>query len=284
VLDDLSTGKLSNLNNMDKVIVKKESITNRKAVSELMQKFRFKYVFHFAAKISVAESMSKPIEYNFVNTIGTIILLEEAQKSGVERFVFSSSAAIYGKDPRIPKVETHSSEIISPYAQTKLDGEYYLKQFNTNRMKTISLRYFNVFGERQDPKSQYAAAIPQFIDKACVQKVDLPIFGDGEQTRDFVYVKDVVLANVFAATEMDEKYTGTVYNVGYGKKITINDLAKLIIRYCGNDVKIKHVDPRPGDVKHSMASVDKLKSTGWEPKYEFNSALKQTVNYFLQKK
>lgn len=283
VLDDLTTGKLSNLNHLDKVILIKESITNRKVVSELMSKFRFKYVFHFGAKVSVEESIIKPIDYNIVNTIGTIILLEEAKKYGVERFVFSSSAAIYGQNPKIPKLESHSPQIVSPYAQTKLDGEFYLKQFNSDKMKTISLRYFNVFGERQDPNSQYAAAIPKFIHKACVEKVDLPIFGDGEQTRDFVYVKDVVLANVFAATKMDEEYTGTVYNVGYGKKITINELAKLIIQHCGTNVKIKHVDPRPGDVRHSMASVDKLKSTGWQPKYEFNTALKRTIDFFLRK-
>ena len=183
---------------------------------------------------------------------------------------------VYGNNPVVPKVETMFPEPKSPYAITKLDGEYYCRMFTeTGRLQTACLRYFNVFGPRQDPKSAYAAAVPIFTAKA-VANEPLTIFGDGGQTRDFIYVKDIVAANAFMATH---DFTG-VYNIAYGGRITINDLAKEIIRLTGSKSEIVYLPERPGDVKHSMAAVDKLKATGFKPSYSFAEGMAATVEYF----
>lgn len=165
----------------------------------------------------------------------------------------------------------------SPYAVTKLDGEYYLELFRRERgLATASLRFFNVFGPRQDPKSPYAAAVPIFIEKA-VRGEPLGIFGDGEQTRDFIYVKDIVGALAFAAA--NPAVTGT-YNVGYGRKMTVKELAQEVIRLTGSSSKIEHKPERLGDVKHSLASADKLRAAGWSPRHTVAEGLDATVAYF----
>jgi UDP-glucose 4-epimerase len=235
------------------------------------------YVFHLAAMVSVPESMEKPIECTEINTIGTLIVLEEAARAGVKKLTFSTSAAIYGDNPVTPKVETLFPEPKSPYAITKLDGEYYCGMFTREgRLQTACLRYFNVFGPRQDPKSQYAAAVPIFVDKA-VRNEPITIYGDGEQTRDFIYVKDVVAANVFFATQSDQ--TG-VFNVAYGQRITINDLARTICRLTGSKSEIRYAPPRAGDVKHSLAAVDKLRAAGFAPRGSLAEGLEATVKFF----
>ncbi len=177
------------------------SILDRAAVRRAMEGVDF--VFHLAAMVSVPESMQKPVECNEINTTGTLVVLEEAARAKVKKLVFSSSAAIYGDNPVTPKIETMLPEPKSPYAITKLDGEFYCGMFaGEGRLATACLRYFNVFGPRQDPKSQYAAAVPIFIDRA-VKHQPITIYGDGEQTRDFIYVKDIVAANVFFATQSE---------------------------------------------------------------------------------
>ena len=204
-------------------------------------------------------------------------LFHFAARAKVKKVVLSSSAAIYGDNPVTPKVETMLPEPKSPYAITKLDGEYYCKMFaDEGRVPTACLRYFNVFGPRQDPKSQYAAAVPIFIDRA-VKNEPITIFGDGEQTRDFVFVKDIVAANVFFATQ--SKSTG-VFNVAYGRRITINDLARTICRLTGSRSEIKYLPERPGDVKHSLASIEKLKATGFTPTSDFSTGLEKTIQFF----
>ncbi|HTL72461.1 MAG TPA: NAD-dependent epimerase/dehydratase family protein, partial [bacterium] len=178
------------------------------------------------------------------------------------------------------KVETMLAEPKSPYAITKLDGEFYCKLFaDTGRLPTACLRYFNVFGPRQDPKSQYAAAVPIFIDRA-VKNLPITIYGDGEQTRDFVYVKDIVAANVFFATQSPA--TG-VFNVAYGQKITINELAQKIIALTGSRSEIKHAPERAGDVKHSLAEIAKLRAAGFVPKSNFAEGLAATIEFFKNK-
>eukprot|EP00002_Diphylleia_rotans_P019589 TRINITY_DN3783_c0_g1_i3.p1 TRINITY_DN3783_c0_g1~~TRINITY_DN3783_c0_g1_i3.p1 ORF type:complete len:244 (-),score=60.62 TRINITY_DN3783_c0_g1_i3:121-852(-) len=235
------------------------------------------YVFHLAAMISVPESMMDPIQCIEINTRGLLIVLEEAARASVKKLVFSSSAAIYGDDPEIPKVETMTPRPKSPYAITKLDGEYYCQMFASNRnLNTVALRYFNVFGPRQDPKSAYAAAVPIFIHRACNNE-DITVFGDGEQTRDFIFVKDIVAANVFAA--MNESTKG-VYNVAYGQKITINDLATEIIRLLDSRSKILHGPERLGDVKHSLASIQSITEAGFRPTSQFDKGLEATIAYF----
>ena len=274
VLDNLRSGFMKNIDGFDCEFIK-GSVTDRAAVREAVQ--GVDYVFHLAAMISVPESMSDPVSCVVINAAGTLIVLEEAAKAGVKKLCFSSSAAVYGDNPTVPKVEDMLPEPKSPYAVTKLDGEYYCKMFNDEgRLKTACMRYFNVFGPRQDPKSQYAAAVPIFIDKA-LKNEPMTIFGDGEQTRDFVYVKDVVAANAYLA--QTEELSG-VYNVAYGKSITVNDLAKKIIELTGSKSEIQYAPVRPGDVKHSMAAVDKLNAAGLTLNDNFNSGLMDTINFF----
>jgi UDP-glucose 4-epimerase len=186
VLDNLRSGHLHNLKGVTCDFIK-GSILDRHVVREAMD--GVDYAFHLAAMIRVPESMQKPIECVEINTAGTLVVLEEAAKASVKKFVFSSSAAIYGDNPAVPKVETMLPEPKSPYAIIKLDGEYYCGMFaNEGRLPTVCLRYFNVFGPRQDPQSQYAAAVPIFIERA-LRNESITIFGDGNQTRDFIYVK-----------------------------------------------------------------------------------------------
>ena len=230
-----------------------------------------------AAMISVPESMGKPIECVEINTTGTLVVLEEAAKAGVKKMCFSSSAANYGDNPVVPKVETMLPEPKSPYAITKLDGEYYCDMFSREgRLDTGVMRYFNVFGPRQDPGSAYAAAVPIFIDKAAKNET-ITIFGDGEQTRDFIYVKDIVSANVFLA--MNNTPSG-FFNVAYGGRLTINDLARKIIELTGSSSKIEYAPERAGDVMHSMASVDKIMAAGFEPISSFDEGLRATIAFF----
>jgi UDP-glucose 4-epimerase len=218
--------------------------------------------------------MKKPIECAEINTIGTLVLLEEAALANARKLVFSSSAAIYGENPVTPKIETMFPEPRSPYAISKLDAEYYCKMFSAERrLQAVSLRYFNVFGPRQNPRSQYAAAVPIFVDRA---KNDQPIliYGDGEQTRDFIFVKDVVAANVFFGTQSPA--TG-VFNVAYGRGTTINDLAANICRMTGSRSSITHTAKRRGDVKHSIAAIDKLHATGFKSQGSFDQGLRDTI-------
>ena len=273
VLDNLRSGHKENLTGFD-VDFRFGDICDRQAVDSAME--GVDYVFHLAAMISVPESMTKIAECIRINDLGMINVLESAAAAGVKKLCFSTSAAIYGDNPVMPKVETMFPEPKSPYAITKLDGEYYCRMFTQEgKLQTACLRYFNVFGPRQDPKSAYAAAVPIFIAKALANE-DLTIFGDGEQTRDFIYVKDIVAANAFFAMN---DHTG-VHNIANGGKISINDLAAEIIRLTGSKSKIIHKEVRAGDVKHSRASIDKLKATGFRPSFSFSDGLAATVEAY----
>ena len=277
VLDNLRSGFKKNLSGFECEFIE-GSILDRDAVRDAVADVD--YVFHLAAMISVPESMEKPVECDEINTRGALIVLEEAARAGVKKLVFSSSAAIYGDNPTVPKLETMLPEPKSPYAITKLDGEFYCKIFSDEgRLSTTCLRYFNVFGPRQDPKSQYAAAVPIFVDRA-LKNEPITIYGDGEQTRDFIYVKDVAAANAFFATTSRE--TG-IFNVACGKRITINELAKTVCRLTGSRSEIRHAPERAGDVKHSCASIDKVSSKGFvlAENQEYN--LWQTIEFFRNK-
>jgi UDP-glucose 4-epimerase len=274
VLDNLRSGFPHNLAGLHHEFIP-ASILDREAVRRAVA--GVDYVFHLAAMISVPESMHNPVDCNEINTTGTLIVLEEAARAGVKKLVLSSSAAIYGDNPEIPKRETMLPEPKSPYAVTKLDGEYYCKMFaETGRLPTACLRYFNVFGPRQDPQSQYAAAVPIFIDRA-VRHQPITIYGDGQQTRDFIFVKDIVAANVFFATQ--SAATG-VFNVAYGQKITIQELAQHIITLTGSRSEIKHASERAGDVKHSLAATDKIRAAGFTPPGNFTDGLAATIQFF----
>lgn len=275
VLDNFRSGFQHNLDGFDYELIK-GSVTDRKSVRAAME--GVDYVFHLAAMVSVPESMDDPVACNVINAAGTLIVLEEAAKAGVKKLCFSSSAAIYGDNPTVPKVETMLAEPKSPYAVTKLDGEYYCKMFNDEgKLATACMRYFNVFGPRQDPGSQYAAAVPIFIDRA-VKNEPITIYGDGAQTRDFIYVKDIVAANVYLAENTEQS---GVYNVAYGQSITVNDLAKKIIELTGSKSEIQYAPERPGDVKHSLAAVDKLNAAGLTLPNRFDEGLARTIDFFI---
>lgn len=273
VLDNYRTGYAKNLTGL-KAHVIHGSITDRSLLREAVK--GVDYIFHMAALVSVPESMSKPGECVDINVHGLLNVLEEASAADVKKIVLASSAAIYGDNPTVPKIETMMPEPKSPYAITKLDGEYYLELYRREgKIQSTSIRFFNVFGPRQDPKGAYAAAVPIFMEKA-LRHEDITIFGDGGATRDFIYVKDIVGALSFAA---QNDISGT-FNAGYGGQITINDLAQKIISAASSNSRIVHLDERSGDVRHSRASAEKLRSAGWAPQHSLDEGLAATLDYF----
>jgi UDP-glucose 4-epimerase len=274
VLDNLASGFQRNLAGLEYEFIA-GSILDRDRLRLALR--GVDYVFHLAAMVSVPESMEKPVECNETNTTGTLLVLEEAARAGVKKLVFSSSAAIYGNNPAVPKIETMRPEPESPYAITKLDGEFYCRLFAaTARLPTVSLRYFNVFGPRQNPRSAYAAAVPIFMDRALRQE-PLLIHGDGSQTRDFIFVKDVVAANVHFA--LHSAVTG-VFNVAGGKRITIQALAEEIRRLAASRSDIQHAPERAGDVKHSLADIGLARAAGFTPAGSFPENLAATLRSF----
>ncbi|MBX7123907.1 MAG: NAD-dependent epimerase/dehydratase family protein [Opitutaceae bacterium] len=276
VLDNLRTGYRRNLDAM-KVDFIEGSILDRAVVRSAVK--GVDHVFHLAAMVSVPESVQNPHGCVELNVTGLLNVLEESAAAGVRKLCFSSSAAVYGNNPVVPKVETMLPEPRSPYAVTKLDGEYYCRQFaEDGRLETVALRFFNVFGPRQDPGSAYAAAVPIFMRKA-LRKEPLTIYGDGGQTRDFVYVKDIAAANIFAVTTPG--LTG-VFNAGYGGQITVLELARRIIAHAGSRSEIVHAPERAGDVRHSRASVDALRAAGFVPVSSFDAGLAETLAYFRE--
>ena len=276
IIDNLRSGHLSNVELFPEAIFHRGSITDRDFIFNI---FRGKdYVHHLAAFVSVPESVQKPDECFEININGLINVLDASKESGVKKIVFSSSAAIYGENPVSPKIVDLIPDPKSPYGQTKLEGEYLLKLYNQrDGLGAVSLRYFNVFGPRQDPGSQYAAAIPIFVQKA-LRNEPIVIYGDGTQTRDFIFVKDVVNANILAA--LNENVNG-VYNVATGKAISINEIAALVISETGSKSEIFYEEERAGDIKHSLASIDSTRSElNFNPDYDLLKGLKETIKYF----
>jgi len=234
------------------------------------------FVFHLAAMVSVQESVQKPNDCAEINTVGTAIVLEEAARARVKKLIFSSSAAIYGDNPTIPKIENMPAEPKSPYATSKYEAELNCRSFtNEGRLATVALRYFNVFGPYQVPGSRYTAAVPAFIEKA-IRNEPITIFGDGQQTRDFIYVKDVAAANAFFA--LKSQATG-VFNVACGKQITITDLALTIRNLTKSTSTINYGAERSGDLKHSLADVDKIRTAGFRPVFDLAGRLRATIEF-----
>jgi UDP-glucose 4-epimerase len=271
VLDNLRTGFRENLDGLD-VEFLEGSVCDRDIVRKSVAGVDF--VFHLAALVSVPESMAKPRECVDINVGGLLNVLEESAAAGVKKLCFASSAAVYGDNPLVPKVEEMLPEPKSPYAITKLDGEYYCGMFqNEGRLKTACLRFFNVFGPRQDPNGPYAAAVPIFFQKALDGK-PLTINGDGTATRDFIFVKDIVAALVHLA---ETSGLSGVYNAGYGKSTSIGYLARKILEITGSASEIVHGPERVGDIKHSLANVDKLRNTGFYPQGDLVSGLESLL-------
>ncbi len=278
IIDDLSTGKranISELTNRENVSFMQASILNHDLLHDACRNADF--VFHQAAIASVPRSIEDPSSTNEVNITGTLNVLMAARDNGVKKVVFASSSAIYGNNPTLPKKESMTPEPQSPYAITKLAGEYYGDIFHhLYGLPTVSLRYFNIYGPRQDPHSQYAAVIPYFISQ--IQQGQPPvIYGDGEQTRDFTFVRDVVRANIAAA---ESAATG-ILNIGAGGSITINKLAAMLTEVMGRDLKPVHQAPRPGDIRNSLADISRARAMGYQPKYCLEDGLRETVQWFL---
>lgn len=274
IYDSLRTGFQENLKGLNVQFIKGD-ICDENLVNEIID--GASGVFHLAALVSVPESLLKIKECIEINTIGTINILEAAKNTSNCKVVLSTSAANYGNNPVLPKVETMFPEPMTPYAITKLDGEYYLKMYlDQYQVPTASLRYFNVFGPRQNPESAYAAAVPIFINKA-LQNEPITIYGDGLQTRDFIYVKDVVKANILASEVGNE-----TYNVALGHSTSVLELAEKIIKITNSKSQIKFLDERPGDIKHSKADPSKFNQLGFKPSYTIDQALEETILFYHQ--
>jgi UDP-glucose 4-epimerase len=271
VLDNFSTGHRQNLADNEKLEIVEGDIRDFSTVNECMQ--GVDWVFHKAAVASVPKTVNDPVGSSAVNYQGTLHVLEAARQNRAKRIVFASSAALYGDEPTLPKVETMLPVTLSPYAVDKLASEYacgmYTKLYG---LKTVSLRYFNVYGPRQDPSSPYSGVISIFADKLN-QGTAPTIFGDGEQTRDFVYVSDVVEANMQAVTL--EEPAGQVINIATGKKITLNQLLNTFCKIKQVESSAEYQDPRQGDIKESYANVNKAASIlEWSSTVELKQGLR----------
>lgn len=275
IYDSLLIGRLDNLLNIPHTFIQGD-IRNSDHLATAIQDCDI--VFHLAALTSVPESMAKMEEYLSVNLMGTIQVLKAAQTSRVKKLIFSSSAAVYGDSAELPKVEDMRLAPKSPYAINKIDGEYYCSLFNDfYGLPTACARFFNVFGERQAEDSPYSAAIPIFISKALHNDV-ISIYGDGTQTRDLIYVKDVVKALILL---MDQG-TG-VYNIGNGKTIDINNLVKKICQIVNSNATVRYIPERPGEIKHSYASIEKISLLGFTSDFSLEEGLARTINHFRAK-
>ena len=276
IIDNLSTGNIKNLKNPenDNLKIVKEDIRNSN-LKELTTDID--YIFHLAAMASVPLSVENPIECNDVNVNATVELLKAAADNGVEKIVFSSSSAVYGDNRNMPLKETEPLMPTSPYAASKASCELYLKSFHDSYgLNYTALRYFNVFGPKQDKNSQYAAVIPNFI-SALLEGKQAIIYGDGEQTRDFVYVGDIVRANI-AACKSD--FNGVV-NVASGEKLTINRLYEIVKDTLGSDLEPDYQPERLGDIKHSLADVSGMENIDLKiDSKDFEKQLSETVNWF----
>ncbi len=279
VLDNFSTGRRENLEGLQPDL---ECITGdiRDGAAVKRATVGVRYVLHLAAVPSVSRSIDDPVTTNDVNIAGTLNVLIQARDCGVERVVFSSSSSVYGDTPVLPKVETMPPSPRSPYALSKLAGEHYARLFfELYGLKTFSLRYFNVYGPRQNPRSQYAAVIPLFITAIAAGRRPV-IYGDGEQTRDFTFVEDVVAANL-ACCGAPESVAGGVYNIGNGDRCTINALAAKIGELCGRPAAPEHQPARPGDVRDSQADARLAREKlGWQPRTAFTEGLRRTIEWF----
>ena len=281
VFDNCSTGKAKNIAHVkDQIEFVDGDLRELDAVHQAVA--GVDYVFHQGARPSVARSVADPILSNSVNINGTLNLLVAARDAKVKRVVYAASSSAYGNIPTLPRSETLSPQPASPYAITKYVGECYCRVFTqVFGLETVALRYFNIFGPRQDPTSQYSAVIPKFIHNY-LHGNSPAIEGDGEQSRDFTYIANAVHANLLACHA--EGVAGEVFNIGCGQQTSINKLASLIGEMMGTDVKPIYTSSRPGDVQHSRADIRKAQQLlGYEPKVELKTGLHRTIDWFLRR-
>jgi len=276
VIDNLSTGRIENLDQIiDKINFIEGSITDLDLLKEAFS--GSDTVFHEAAIPSVQRSVDNPIASNEANVEGTLKVLVAARDCNVRKLVYASSSSAYGNTPTLPKKEDMKPNPRSPYAISKLAGEYYCRVFSeVYGLKTACLRYFNVYGPRQNPNSQYAAVIPKFITRILAHEPPV-IYGDGKQTRDFTFVKDVVKANILARESPAEG----VFNIACGQRVSLNELAGKIMEITGIRLDPIYEKPRQGDVRDSLADIsDARRELGYKPDFELNLGLEETIKWF----
>lgn len=280
VLDDFSTGRLENLSSVSGQIELIEGTVTDPAVCHAATR-DVDFVLHHAAIASVAQSVEEPLVSHAVNVTGTINVLLAARDAHVRRVVLAGSTAVYGDTPHLPNHEDLLPRPLSPYAVGKLAAEEYCKAFRaTYGFETVVLRYFNIFGPRQDPASQYSAAIPKFI-VAALGGGSPRIYGDGEQTRDFVFVANVVVANMLACQAPSARAAGRVFNIGTGNAVSVNDLWRRVQEATGVRRAPTHVDPRPGEIRHSYAAIERAtQDLGYTPSVDFAEGLRRTVQFY----
>jgi len=280
ILDNFATGRRINIEPvLDEIELIDGDMRDFWTVSEAVD--GVDYVLHQAALPSVIRSVKNPLTSNAVNIDGTLNILEASRLAGVRRVVFACSSSVYGESETLPKIETMKPEPLSPYAITKLAGEHYCRvYYRLFGLETVSLRYFNIFGPRQDPGSQYSAVIPKFIE-AILSGQKPVVYGDGEQSRDFTYIANAVSANLKACTAPGAP--GNHYNIACGDRFTLNRLLEILAEISGKKVTASYVDPRPGDIRHSLADIEAAKTDlGYSVEYDFKSGLKETFKWFTK--
>ncbi|RBP02755.1 NAD-dependent epimerase/dehydratase family protein [Rossellomorea aquimaris] len=282
VIDNFSMGSMDNLPKDDKLTVVEGDISSKETIEKLFQQHQFKKIFHLGAIASVAASVEDPLHTHQTNLEATLYLLEETRKQGgLERFVFASSAAVYGDEPTLPKKETSTIRPLTPYAIDKFASEQYVLAFSRlYDIPTTAVRFFNVFGNRQNPSSPYSGVVSILTDKfkqlVNNEETNFTLYGDGEQTRDFIYVKDVVQANLLVSESREA--IGKVFNVGTGESTSLNELIGMYEEITNTKLPIKQLEERSGDIKESYSDISELKSLGFEPKFSMGEGLLEYWN------
>lgn len=278
VFDNLSTGHRSNLEHIaDSVELIEGDLLDADAISKAVD--GVDCVFHQAALASVPRSVEAPLDTNAACVTGTVMLLDAARRAGVRRLVYAASSSLYGDKPTCSKRETDLPDPISPYGAAKLAGEYYCHAFtSTYGFETVALRYFNVFGPRQDPGSPYSAVIPLFI-TAILENRQPVIFGTGEQSRDFTYVENVVHGNLLAADA--DGVSGQSFNLAAGRSVTLLEMLAILNKYLGTEMEPEFADPRPGDILESLADISAARQLlGYEPQIAFEAGIAKSIDYY----
>lgn len=281
-LDDLSNGVKANVDRLQGKFSNFEFIEGTIEDIEVCRKAceGVDYVLHQAAWGSVPRSMTMPLKYQSVNNTGTMNMLQAATENNVKRFVYASSSSVYGDEPTLPKQVGREGNVLSPYAMTKRMNEEWAEMYwRLYKLPTVGMRYFNVFGRWQDPNGAYAAVIPKFA-KALMNGERPQIHGDGEQSRDFTYIENVIEANLKACLAGEEAF-GRAYNIAYGERFTVNQMLQAMCEQLGVEFNPEYVNPRAGDIKHSLANIDDTRELlGYDPSWNFADGFKETVEWY----
>lgn len=278
VLDNLSTGKLSNISFLPKEQIFIENFEDKQFVEQLIKTYDFDYVIHLAAVVSVVETVDNPLKSHEVNVNATINLLESIRlySNNIKKIIFASSAAVYGRNDQLPKSLESKIDIRSPYAIQKFTSEQYMKLYHDlYNLPTVSLRFFNVYGPLQNPYSDYSGVL-SILKRSFINKTEFKIFGDGHQTRDFIYIDDLIRGILIVLD--NEETTGKIYNLGTGTSMSLNEMYLIFKNKFGYDIPLNYVSPRRGDVKHSVADIKEIKELGFKP---YRSRIENLHKYIL---